>query len=369
VTVTRPARDGGAAAQRYGSLPGTGLFESTDPAIDAFMKRVLAEGAPMFREFGTGPLAFFDAPIREDPAGLDGIDIACVGVPMEAGIPIRPGPMFGPRKLREWSRAAGPIHDLWRTIPMQIASVADVGDVEFTRPANVEQCVDDIFAFYARLAAAGVTPLSAGGVHTISHPILEALAESRGEPLGLVHLDCHADTLAAYQGQEVSDGSLFRNAVLSGAVDPERTIQIGIRGRYALMWDFSDSSGMRVVTADELETAGVEAIVAEARAIVGDGPVYLSVDLDAFDSSVAPGTEIPEPFGLTSRQGLNLVRGMRGLDVVGADLVEMVPDYDQGNMTALLGTGLMFEMLCLLAEAHVRRTGTERKTHWKRAAG
>lgn len=362
MTVSRPDIDG-AAAQRYRSLPGTGLFESTDPAIDAYMRRQLAEGAPQFREFGTGPLAFFDAPTRND---LDAIDIACVGVPMEAGIPIRPGPMFGPRKLREWTRVVGPIHDAWRTIPMELCSVADVGDVEFSRPANVEQTVEDIFEYYARLDDAGVVPLSVGGVHTISHPILEALG--RDEPLGLIHLDCHCDTLSAFNGQEVSDGSLFRNAVLSGAVDPTRTIQIGIRGRYALLWDFSHTSGMRVVSADEVERAGVEAVVEEARAIVGDRPCYLSVDFDAFDSSVAPGTEIPEPFGLTSRQGLNLVRGLRGLDLVGADLVEMVPDYDQGNMTALLGAGLLFEMLCLLAEARVKRTGVERKTHWRREA-
>ncbi|MEY2532106.1 MAG: guanidinopropionase [bacterium] len=362
MSATRPALDGEEAA-RLRALPGAGLFESADPRIDAYMKRQLAEGAPQFREFGTGPLSFFDAPARDD---LAAIDIACVGVPMEAGIPIRPGPMFGPRKLREWTRAVGPIHDVWRTIPMEICSVADIGDVEFSRPANVEQTVQDIFERYVALSDAGVTPLSVGGVHTITHPIVEALG--RDEPLGLIHLDCHCDTLAAYQGQEVSDGSLFRNAVLSGAVDPQRTIQIGVRGRYALMWDFSHASGMRVVSADELERVGVDAVVAQARAIVGGRPCYLSVDLDAFDSSVAPGTEMPEPFGLTSRQGLNLLRGLRGLDLVGADLVEMVPDYDQGNMTALLGAGLLFEMLCLVAEAHVRRTGAERKTHWKPTA-
>ena len=359
MTHSRPGRDPKDTA-RYRALPASGLFESGDPRLNDFLKRQLEEGAPQFRDFGTGPITFFDAPAFND---MSAIDIACVGVPMEAGIPIRPGPMFGPRKIREWTRVVGPIHEVWRTIPMDLCSVADVGDVEFSRPGDIEQCVKDIFEFYARLSDAGVTPVSIGGVHTISHPVVEALG--RKEPLGLVHLDCHCDTFSAFQNQEVSDGSLFRNAVLSGAVDPDRTIQIGIRGRYALMWDFSHASGMRVITVDELEHVGVDAVVAEARAIVGDGPCYLSVDLDAFDSSVAPGTELPEPFGLTSRQGLNLLRGLRGLNLVGADLVEMVPDYDQGNITALLASGLLFEILCLVAEAHVERTGTQRKTHWK----
>jgi len=151
---------------------------------------------------------------------------------------------------------------------------------------------------------------------------------------------------------------------VDGVIDPERTIQIGLRGRGIIRCDFSYETGMRVVLVDEFQSKGVQAIVEEARKVVGDGPCYLTVDTDVFDCSEMPGTTLPEPFGLTGCEVRDFIRGLRGLNIVGADLMELSPTYDPTGKSACLASGIAFELLCLLAEARASRTGIENKTHW-----
>jgi agmatinase len=328
--------------------------------IGDFFKRLQEEGAPVFAASTSQDLCFYSAPKRRD---LTGVDIACMGVPMDTSAPLRAGAKHGPNALREWSKLRGPIHESWTIIPFEMCSIIDYGDVEFTRPHDTAQSVDDIYQTYSQLNEAGVVPFSVGGVHTLTHPILKALGHD--EPLGLVHIDAHADTFNGdYQGESLSDASVFRNAVLDSAIDPERTVQIGIRGRATHFWDFSYDMGMRVITMDDFDEMGIDAVIAEARNVVGNGPCYLTLDCDGIDATYLPGTQMPEPFGLTSREVLKLIRGLRGLDLVGADIVELCPPYDPHGISANLAAALGFEMLCLLAEARVARAGKTRKTHW-----
>jgi agmatinase len=345
----------------YKKLAARPFTHHSDPKVKAFLERCFEEKAPVL---ATPALYtandFYLAPRKKD---LDDIDIACVGVPMDVSAPYRGGAKFGPRAVREWSKCHGPVHDHWNTIPFELCSVADYGDVVFERPHDTAQTVEDIFQFYSVLDDAGVNTLSVGGVHTISHPILKALG--RKEPLGLIHIDAHADTMVGkMQGEELSDGAVFRHAVLDESIDPERTIQIGIRGRATPFWEFSHDSGMRVLTMDDVDDMGLPAVIEEARKVVGDGPCYLTMDVDGIDATYLPGTQLPEPFGFTTREVRKLIRGMRGLDIIGADIVELCPMVDVEDTSANIAAALGFEMLCILAEARVKRSGKERKTYW-----
>ena len=205
------------------------------------------------------------------------------------------------------------------------------------------------------LFAAGKTVLAAGGDHSITFPVFQAMQPRR--PLGMVHIDAHTDTWDDFLGSKFSHGSPFRRAVEAGLLDPKRTIQIGIRGAQNSDqgWRYSLDSGMRVVFIEEFEARGVEAIVQEARRIVGDGPTYLSLDVDGLDPVFAPGTGTPEIGGMTTRETLGLLRGLDGLDFVGGDVVEVSPPYDPSGSTALLGATLMYEILCLLARSVASR--------------
>lgn len=346
--------------KRYQAAAEKPLTEHSNPRIASFYQRLHAENSPLIESTYKGKLSFFGAPSSEN---LDAIDIALVGVPMDTSAPLRAGAKFGPKAIREWSKNHGPIHPLWEIIPFDLCRIADVGDVEFSRPHDTEQCVEDIFRRYRQFAEHNVVPLSAGGVHTISHPMLKGLAVDG--PLALVHIDAHADTYAGnFQGEALSDASVFRNAVLDGAIDPEKTIQIGIRGRSTPYWEFSHATGMRVITMDEVDDLGLPAVIEEVHKLIGDLPCYLTLDCDAIDASYMPGTQLPEPFGFTSREILRLVRGLRGLNVVGADIVELAPDYDPQGVSSTLASGLFFEELCLLAEAQVKRTGETKLTSW-----
>lgn len=272
---------------------------------------------------------------------------------------------MAPNALREASLTyGGPIHELWATVPFDLCNIVDYGNVDFSRPHNTQQTVDEIHAAICEISDAGAVPFSVGGVHTVSHPILKALG--REQPLGMIHIDAHADTMTGeMQGEDLSDGAVFRNAVLDQGIDPSRTVQIGIRGSYAHLWDFSYDSGMRVITINDFDEIGLPGVLAEVRSIIGDGPCYLTLDCDGIDAAYLPGTQLPEPFGLTSREVRNLIRGLRGLDLVGADIVELCPLVDVKDTSSNLMASLGFEILCLLAEARQARTGNTNKTHWK----
>ncbi|MDK3016880.1 agmatinase [Pseudodonghicola flavimaris] len=307
-------------------------------------------GQKLFNPAGTrampwsGVPTLLDAPHRPD-GSAEGLQIALTGLPMDLGITNRPGTRFGPRAMRAIERI-GPYEHVLDCLPLHEARVADIGDVAFTGRYDLEQSHRDIEAHIDRILAAGALPLSVGGDHSVTHPILRALGRDR--PVGLIHIDAHCDTGGSTDGTRFHHGGPMRNAVLDGVLDPERTIQIGIRGSSEYLWEFSTVSGMSVIHAEEVPHLGMVEIIRRARAVVGDGPTYLSFDIDAVDPGFAPGTGTPEVGGLTPREVLELLRGLKGLNLIGADVVEVSPEYDATTNTAHVAAQVMFTILSLM---------------------
>ena len=289
---------------------------------------------------------FMRAPLAES---LEGVDIGLIGVPFDLGVTHRAGARNGPREIRNQSTLMRNIHHVTRVNPYDRCRIADLGDVRFTDIYHLDRAIQEIEAFYGKVRDAGVTPLTAGGDHSIAFPILKAM--SAGRPLGLIHIDAHLDTWPAFMGSPLHHGAPFRQAVETGAIDPKRTIQIGIRGAQNITegWDYSRNAGMRVVFIEELVDLGIGGVLSEIRRVVGDGPTYVSFDIDSLDPAFAPGTGTPEVGGLSTREAQVLLRGLAGLDLVGADVVEVAPAYDPSGVTALAGATMMFELLCVLA--------------------
>src|SRR5579883_1279032 len=229
----------------------------------------------------------------------------------------------------------------------------DIGDAPMRSRYSLESCHEDIEAFYRRVVAAGVVPLSVGGDHSIAYPILKAVGAER--PVGLLHIDAHCDTGGPYEGSKFHHGGPFRQAVLDGVLDPERAIQIGIRGGAEYLWEFSYASGMTVIHAEEVVAMGVDKVIAKAREVIGDGPTYLSFDIDSLDPGFAPGTGTPEVGGLAPREALAIIRGCHGLNFVGGDVVEVAPQYDATSNTAQCAAQMLFTMSALMVEALRRR--------------
>ena len=308
-------------------------------------------GGKVTREM-TGPRymhvpTFMRTPLIEDPTELD---IALVGVPYDGAVTNRPGTRHGPREMRNASSNMRAIHHVSRINPYELCHVGDVGDVPFINVYDIEAAHRDITNFFALFCEKGVVPLTAGGDHSITLAILRALATEG--PVGMVQIDAHTDTWDEFLGSKYNHGAPFRRAVEENLLDPERTVQIGIRGAQNVTdgWDFSRESGMRVVFMEEFSELGVDKVVADAREILGEGPTYISFDIDGLDPTFAPGTGTPEIGGLTTIEALALLRGLRGLILIGADVVEVSPPYDPSGNTALVGATLMYELLCLLAE-------------------
>lgn len=292
--------------------------------------------------------SFLNAPLMQiDPAAPDFADlqVAILGIPMDLGVTNRPGSRFGPRALRTIERI-GPYNHVLGCTPVHQLRVADIGDVPFRSRFDLETSHQDIERWVNQIVDAGVIPLSVGGDHSITHPILRAVGKKR--PVGMIHIDAHCDTGGAYDQSKFHHGGPFRNAVLDGVLDPERTIQIGIRGSSEYLWEFSYESGMTVIHAEEITENGIPAIIEKARSIVGDEPTYLSFDIDSLDPSFAPGTGTPEIGGLTSREVLELLRGLKGTNIVGGDVVEVAPQYDATTNTAHAGAQMLFEILSLM---------------------
>jgi agmatinase len=240
----------------------------------------------------------------------------------------------------------GPYNHVLKCCPVVDLRVADVGDVPFRSRFRLDLCHADIEAFYRTVVDSGVIPLSVGGDHSISYPILRAVGRER--PVGMIHIDAHCDTSGEFDLSRFHHAGPFRQAVLDGVLDPARTIQIGIRGSAEYLWEFSADSGMTVVHAEEVGALGMPAIIARARAVVGEGPAYLSFDIDSLDPAFAPGTGTPEVGGLTSREVLELLRGLKGLNLVGGDVVEVAPQYDPTTNTAQAAAQMLFEILSLM---------------------
>ena len=296
----------------------------------------------------SGIPTFLTAPYREiavDNPDFGDLQVAIIGVPMDLGVTNRPGSRFGPRALRAIERI-GPYNHVLDCAPVHDLRVADIGDVPFASRYRLEMCHDDIERRIGQIVDAGVVPLSVGGDHSISHPILKAVGKSR--PVGMIHIDAHCDTGGGFDLTKFHHGGPFRNAVLDGVLDPSRTIQIGIRGSAEYLWEFTYESGMTVIHAEEVTRLGIPAVIERAKKIVGDGPTYISFDIDSLDPAFAPGTGTPEIGGLTSREVLEILRGLKGLNIVGGDVVEVAPQYDSTTNTAHAGAQVLFEILSLM---------------------
>jgi guanidinopropionase len=278
------------------------------------------------------------------------LDIALVGVPFDGGTTNRAGARHGPREIRNQSSLIRRVHHASGVAPYQRARIADGGDCP-VNPIDLADALARIETFLAGIRAAGAVPITAGGDHLITLPILRALG--KGEPLGLIHFDAHSDTNDRYFGDNpYTHGTPFRRAVEEGLLDPKRMIQIGIRGSiYSRSdYDFAKATGIRVVFVEEFARRGVNDVAAEIRARVGEGRSYLSFDIDVLDPSQAPGTGTPEIGGMTTREAQAMIRALRGLPLAGADVVEVSPPFDVGGITALTGATMMFEILCLIAD-------------------
>lgn len=284
-------------------------------------------------------------PTAETP---DGLDVAFVGVPFDIGTSNRPGARYGPRAIRAESCLLRPYLMATRAAPFDSLTVADLGDVPLNT-FNPAASVELIAEFYANVVRAGTVPLSIGGDHTITYPVLRAVAAHHG-PVGVVHIDAHADVNDTMFGERVTHGTWMRRAIEEHLVDPRRAVQIGLRGTGYNADDFDWIAGLgaRVVTAEACWYHSLAPLMVEVREQLGEGPVYITFDVDGLDPSVAPGTGTPEIGGLTGPQGLEVIRGCRGLQLVGGDVVEVAPAYDTSGNTALLGANLLFEMLCAL---------------------
>lgn len=302
----------------------------------------------------SGLATFMRTPVAEM---LNELDIAMVGIPYDGALTNRPGARHGPREVRNQSSLMRSINHATRVDPYALCRIADVGDVPFHSVFDIEKSHADITDFIQMIADAGAIPLSCGGDHSVSLPILRALAK---EPVALIHIDAHTDTWDSFQGCKFNHGAPFRRAHEEGLIDPKKTVQIGIRGAQNVSegWDYSQNSGMRVMYIEEVKKRGIDDIVKEARNIIGDAPVYLSFDIDSIDPAFAPGTGTPEIAGLTPGEALDLIRGFRHLGYIGADVVEVSPPFDVGGLTSLTGATVMYEILCVLAEARHQMAGT-----------
>ncbi len=313
---------------------------------DAFFHPVSGFDLPRF----AGVATFMRlAHVPPDHARFSQVQLGLIGVPWDSGTTNRPGPRHGPRQLRDASTMIRAEHGVTGLRPFEARNCADLGDVA-PNPADIADTMDRITAFYAQIKAAGIVPLTAGGDHLTSLPVLRALAADG--PLGMVHFDSHTDLFHSYfGGQMYTHGTPFRRAVEEGLLDPKRVVQIGIRGTAYDREDrdFARAEGIHIIEIEEFHARAIPDVMAEARDIAGTGPTYLSYDIDFVDPAFAPGTGTPEVGGPNSFQALQVVRELAGLNLVGADLVEVSPPFDPTGATAYLGASIMFEMLCILA--------------------
>jgi agmatinase len=332
--------------KKYGDADGGDVF---DPEFSKIAERVFT--GPGQRSFPyAGVPTLLKAPLRLidwRAPDLKGLDVALIGVPMDLGVTNRSGSRFGPRALRSIERI-GPYNHVLKCLPTYDLAVADIGDVPFRSRFDLVKSHEDIKQHVGVLVRAGVKPVSVGGDHSISLPLLKAVGAKR--PVGMVHIDAHCDTSGLFEGSKFHHGGPFRQAVLEGVLDPTRTIQIGIRGSAEYLWEFSYESGMTVIHAEDIDKLGIEAIVGRAKEVVGTGPTYLSFDIDGIDPAFAPGTGTPEVGGISTREAQALLRGLKGMDLVGADLVEVAPQYDATANTAHVGAQMLFEILSLFVK-------------------
>ena len=290
-------------------------------------------------------------------AGPENLDIALYGIPWDGGTTNRAGARHGPREVRNQSSLIRRVHHVSGTEPFSLARVADIGDLS-VNPIDLADGMARIEAGVEAIVAAGAMPLGIGGDHLVTLPVLRAVARQR--PVGLIQFDAHSDTNDSYFGDNrYTHGTPFRRAVEEGLIDPKRAVQIGIRGSVYEPGehDWARAQGIRVVYMEEFCARGPAAVMDEARRIAGAGPTYVTFDIDCIDPSMAPGTGTPEIGGLTAREAQHLVRLLDGVDIVGADVVEVSPPFDVAGLTALTAGTMAFELLCVMARTVKRGIG------------
>src|SRR5579864_2556368 len=348
-TVVSPPRSVGVevtgAAIRARTIAGAGVLHAH--AKRRRMAHVTNQPRPSFTSprFAQ-PATFMRLPYVDDPAGLD---VALVGVPYDGGTSYRPGARLGPREIRNQSSLIRGYNYFQKVSPFDRLNVADVGDVD-APPVSIEKAYAAIEARIGAIADAGARPIVIGGDHSITLPVLRALAARRGR-LGLVQVDAHLDTWDEYFGGKYFHGTPFRRAIEEGLIDGRRFVQVGIRGpMYGENdFDFHREHAITMIDIDQVKDRGLAAVIADIRRLV-TGPAYLTFDIDGVDPAFAPGTGTPEVGGLTSHEALRLVRGLRGLAWVGGDIVEVAPVFDgPGQITAVLAANIAFEFLCAMA--------------------
>ncbi len=310
---------------------------------DPFFKPISGFDLPRF----AGVPTFMRLPhVSLDEARIQDVEIGIIGVPWDSGTTNRPGPRHGPRQLRDASTMIRAEHPVSGVRPYERLNCADLGDVSIN-PADIEDSMNRITTFYNKVLEKGIKPLTAGGDHLTSLPVLRALADKG--PLGMIHFDSHTDLFHSYfDGTMFTHGTPFRRAVEENLLDPKRVVQIGIRGTQydSEDLDFANSVGIRVIKIEEFFDRGIQDVMAEAREIVGEKETYVSYDIDFIDPAFAPGTGTPEVGGPNSYEALKVVRELTGVKIVGADMVEVSPPFDPSSNTAFLGVSIMFELLC-----------------------
>ena len=319
-----------------------------DRMSDPFFHPVSGFDVPRF----AGVPTFMRLPhVDLDHPRIADVDIGLIGIPWDSGTTNRPGPRHGPRQLRDMSTMIRAQNGATGVRPFEAANCADLGDVG-PNPADISDSLDRITAFYSRVAAKGIRPLTGGGDHLCSLPVLRALAKNK--PLGMIHFDSHTDLFNDYfGGTKYTHGTPFRRAVEEGLLDPKRVIQIGIRGTAYDMEDrdFAKAVGIRVIPIEEFHARGTEDVMAEAREIAGQLPTYISYDINFVDPAFPPGTGTPEVGGPNSFEAILVARLLKGGNIAGADLVEVSLPFDQSGGTAYLGVSIMFEILCNMVQA------------------
>ena len=281
---------------------------------------------------------------------INEVEFGLIGVPWDAGTTNRPGPRHGPRQMRDLSTMIRAMNGATRIKPFELANFADLGDAP-VNPADIQDCMKRITEFYEKVKSNGIIPMTVGGDHLTSLPVLRALASSA--PVGMIHFDAHTDLFESYfDGYKYTHGTPFRRAIEEGLLDTKRVIQIGIRGS---MYDGADiewgrHQGVTIIQIEELFERGIKDVMQQARDIVGNNETYCSYDIDFIDPTFAPGTGTPEVGGPNSFQALQVVRELSGVNLIGMDLVEVSPPFDQSGATSWLGISIVFEMLCILAQ-------------------
>jgi guanidinopropionase len=335
--------------------PAMCMRKNLEMGTDGNYKPTSGDEIPRFADVAT----FMRLPRVDDP---NDVDIALIGVPFDGGSTTRPGARYGPRGVRSMSSLIRAVHPVTLKSPFDQCRIADLGDVPIN-PVDLADTFERIQRCFENIWRTGASILAVGGDHSVTLPIMRAIC--RNQPLGMVHFDAHSDTDGDYfAGSFDHHGTQFRRAVEEGLLDPARSIQIGLRGSlyHADELCFARESGMRLVSIEEADELGIEGIIAEARRIVGDGMTYVSFDIDCLDPAYASGTGTPEVGGFTTREAQQMVRGLRGLRIAGADVVEVAPPLDPTDNTALVGATMMFELLCVMAESNHLKCGTSEYT-------